>query len=77
MSAYLCFAVFCIERNDLLHWFPSKMRFDVPFLSALSIAGLSNGVAAAGLRFRSAAADSENQLDNAEYATVCDLLLVF
>lgn len=53
------------------------MRLDVPFLSGLSIAGLSNGVAAAGLRFRSAAADSENQLDNAEYATVSDLLLLF
>lgn len=47
------------------------MRLDVPFLSALGIAGLSNGVAAAGLRFRSAAADSANQLPDAEYATVC------
>lgn len=49
------------------------MRLDVPFLSALSIAVFSNGVAAAGLRFRSAAADSANQPDNAEYATVCHI----
>lgn len=76
-STYLGFSVFCIEKNDLLRWYPSKMRLDVPFFSALGIVIFSNGVAAAGLGFRSATADSADQLPDAEYATVCYPFLTF
>lgn len=53
------------------------MRLDVPFFSALGIVIFSNGVAAAGLGFHSATADSADQLPDAEYATVCYPFLTF
>lgn len=47
------------------------MRFDVPFLSVLGFAALSNGVAAASVQLRSQTAGSVDKLAEAEFAIVC------